>query len=99
MSKTSAAARRHLDAELDLLRLVAGTGTITVSSLRRVARALECDLVYYLAPKDTLEASVRNQARKQLERDGVIPVGAVEIDELVAQRVDRPGLWSDPSSH
>jgi transcriptional regulator with XRE-family HTH domain len=88
-------------------------GTITVSSLRRIARGLECELVYYLAPKDTLEASVRNRARQQLEREGSIPAGAgagagagerageragagAEIEELVAKRIDQPGLWSDP---
>jgi predicted DNA-binding mobile mystery protein A len=39
-------------------------GTIQLKTLRRVAEALDCTLVYALVPKETLEASVHTRARK-----------------------------------
>jgi predicted DNA-binding mobile mystery protein A len=38
-------------------------GTIELDTLRRVAAALDCTLVYALAPNKPLEASVRDRAR------------------------------------
>jgi predicted DNA-binding mobile mystery protein A len=38
-------------------------GSIELATLRRVAEALDCTLVYALIPNTTLEASVRNRAR------------------------------------
>jgi predicted DNA-binding mobile mystery protein A len=38
-------------------------GTIQLKTLRRVAEALDCTLVYALVPKNTLEASVDTRAR------------------------------------
>lgn len=38
-------------------------GTIELATLRRVAEALDCTLVYALVPNKTLEASVRDRAR------------------------------------
>ena len=38
-------------------------GTIELASLRRVAAALDCTLVYALVPNRTLEATVRDRAR------------------------------------
>jgi len=38
-------------------------GTIELATLRRVAEALNCTLVYALVPNEPLEAMVRNRAR------------------------------------
>ncbi len=38
-------------------------GTIELATLRRVAEALDCSLVYALVPKKPLEAIVRGRAR------------------------------------
>src|ERR1700723_134805 len=38
-------------------------GTIELATLRRVAQALDCTLVYALVPNKPLEAMVRNRAR------------------------------------
>ncbi len=39
------------------------TGTIALATLRRVAEALDCTLVYALVPNKPLEATVRERAR------------------------------------
>ncbi len=39
-------------------------GTIQLKTLRRVAEALDCTLVYALVPKETLEASVHKRAKR-----------------------------------
>lgn len=43
-------------------------GTIQLTTLRRVAEAMDCTLVYALVPKKSLEAIVREQARKVARR-------------------------------
>jgi predicted DNA-binding mobile mystery protein A len=43
-------------------------GTIELATLRRVAEALDCTLVYALMPNKPLEAIVRNRARAFLRR-------------------------------
>jgi predicted DNA-binding mobile mystery protein A len=43
-------------------------GTTTLNSLKDVAEALNCTLVYAIVPKQPLESMVRNQARKKAER-------------------------------
>src|ERR1700720_1375648 len=43
-------------------------GTIELATLRRVAEALDCTLVYALVPKKPLEAMVREQAHKVARR-------------------------------
>jgi predicted DNA-binding mobile mystery protein A len=46
------------------------SGTITVGSLRRVADALECDLVYAFVPRaGSFEDTVRRRARAAAERE------------------------------
>jgi len=39
-------------------------GTIQLKTLRRVAEALDCTLVYALVPKETLEESVHRRAKR-----------------------------------
>jgi predicted DNA-binding mobile mystery protein A len=43
-------------------------GTIEVATLRRVAEALDCTLVYALVPNQPLETTVRARARVLLRR-------------------------------
>ena len=43
-------------------------GSITLKSLREIAEALECDLVYALVPRDSLQNMVVRQARLVAER-------------------------------
>ena len=43
-------------------------GTIELATLRRVAEALDCTLVYALVPNKPLEATVRDRARAFLRR-------------------------------
>jgi len=43
-------------------------GTIELATLRRVAEALDCTLVYALVPKKPLEAMVRGRARSLARR-------------------------------
>jgi len=43
-------------------------GTIELATLRRVAEALDCTLVYALVPKKPLEAAVRDRARAFVRR-------------------------------
>jgi predicted DNA-binding mobile mystery protein A len=44
-------------------------GGIRLDSLRRVADALDCDLVYGLLPRTTLDDTVRRQATARAARD------------------------------
>lgn len=42
------------------------SGKIQLDTLRRVADAMECDLIYALVPRRTLEATLRDAARRKL---------------------------------
>lgn len=44
-------------------------GTIQLSTLRRAAEALDCQLVYALVPKTSLEHAVRSRARQIATKD------------------------------
>ena len=84
-------------------------GTIKLETLRRVADALECDVVYQLVPRDSLDDLVTQQARRKatehlrsiahhsrLEDQSVTPDdAAAQIDELAARLIDRRGLWAE----
>ena len=85
--------------------------SIRLDSLRRAAEALDCDLVYALVPRTSLDDSVLAQARRKaaehlapiahsmrLEDQAVSERDAAEqLDELGARFVDRRGLWSELS--
>jgi len=87
-------------------------GTIRLDTLRRAADGLDCDLVYVLVPRQSLEAMVQQRATIKARNhvNGVShhsrledqqPGEIEELDQIrdVAQEfVDRRGLWSDPSS-
>ena len=83
-------------------------GTIKLDTLRRAADALECDVVYLLVPRSSLEDAVRAQARRnaaahltaiahhgRLEDQAVDDDAArAQLEELAGRLVDRRGLWS-----
>ncbi len=86
--------------------------TIKLETLRRAAGALDCDLVYVLVPRTSLDDAVRAQARRKAARH-LAPVAhhsrledqavgdddtAAELDDLADRFIDRRGLWSDTSS-
>ena len=82
-------------------------GTIRLSTLRRVAAALNCQLLYVFVPDEPFEDMVRRQARLKAAEEIAVRTSAVHpddeafvvrlIDELVGARalelVDTPGLW------
>lgn len=82
-------------------------GKVQLDSLARVADALDCDLVYALVPRGSLDASVRKQARAKAEESMATvahsmgledqPVPEDEYVALVAEREaeweGREGLW------
>jgi predicted DNA-binding mobile mystery protein A len=80
-------------------------GTIQLSTLRRVAEAMNCRLVYALVPQVPLEQAVRERAgmlaREELGRVSQtmsleaqdVEISEERIDELARKLVDRGGLW------
>lgn len=87
-------------------------GSITLESLSRAARALDCELVYALVPHDSLEAQVQGRAR-MLAKDRLRSVShhmALEdqrvsdederdqLERMIDKLLDAPGskLWDEP---
>lgn len=82
-------------------------GNITLKSLRRAAAAMDCELVYALVPKVTLETSVRMQAEKvarhkldpvdhtmRLEEQGVSgEENSRQVARMVEEWVQDPPRW------
>jgi predicted DNA-binding mobile mystery protein A len=83
-------------------------GSLRLSVLRRLARALNCKLFYVLVPDEPLELTVWRQARrKALEEFGVggweepkhddqTPSALLmkaQLDALTLELVDKRGLW------
>jgi predicted DNA-binding mobile mystery protein A len=109
MSSKDLAARIGV-AESTVLRLEVSeqAETAQLSSLRRAADALGCDLVYALVPRLPLEHVVQEQARKQamsflapvqhtMLLEGQTPKRSdteTLLADAVADWVDRPGLWN-----
>jgi len=102
VSKTTAATLERNEA----------SGAIKLSSMRALARALECDLVYALVPRTSLEETVRDRARlvaertvrrvsqsMELEEQGIpVPEWERQVTELTERLLqDMPrDLWDDP---
>lgn len=86
--------------------------TIRLETLERAADALDCDLVYYLKPRGSLDELVATQARRKaadrlgwaahhsaLEDQAVSDDDtAAQLDDLAARFVDRRGLWTDSAA-
>jgi predicted DNA-binding mobile mystery protein A len=83
--------------------------TIKLETLRRAADALDCELVYFLMPRTSLEESVERQARykaaqylqpvvhnSRLENQATTnEENAEQLAELATQLIDRRGLWNE----
>ena len=86
--------------------------TIKLATLMRAANALDCELVYALVPRASLDAMVKDQARRQatewvrrvtqhsrLEDQQPTDADLAEqIEELAAELAERRGLWSTAPS-
>ena len=82
-------------------------GTIQLKTLRRVAEALDCTLVYALVPKsslaDTVRTRARDIAREELERIGhtmdleaqglSVAEREARIDEYARKHLRESDLW------
>jgi len=86
--------------------------TIKIDTLARAAAAMDCDLVYAIVPRTSLEEQVQARSHKKarqllatvahhsrLENQAVTDADlATQIDEIAADLVDRPGLWRDDNA-
>jgi predicted DNA-binding mobile mystery protein A len=87
-------------------------GSIGLSTLRRVAQALNCELLYVFVPNEPLEDMVRRQARRKAAEEVALRVDderpedqamvATLLGELLDARalelVDTPRLWGESIS-
>jgi predicted DNA-binding mobile mystery protein A len=87
-------------------------GTAQLATLRRLADALECELVYALIPRTSLADTVQRQAERQatrfvaranqtmrLEDQGLTATQLQrQIDDLVAQNLNSPALWDESTT-
>lgn len=83
--------------------------TARLETLQRAAEAMDCELVYALVPRTTLEETVNAQARRKaarhlahvahhgrLESQEVSPDAyATQLEELTSWFAERRGLWAD----
>lgn len=83
-------------------------GSIKLDTLRRVADNLDCELVYFLIPRQSLTEAVKAQATRKareyleplehhsrLEDQEPAPADReVQLAELAEQLIDRKGLWA-----
>ncbi len=107
MSTTELAKRMHVaQTRVSSIERAEAEGTIKLDTLRRAAEALDCELIYFLVPRTSLDTAVQTQARRKaeaslrhvahnmrLEDQAVDP--KAQIDDLAAELVDRRGLWTD----
>src|ERR1039458_6076027 len=62
---------------------------ITLRSLRSVANALDCDLVYALVPKDgTMRELVENRARRQARKHVLRVEHSMALEDQAVGRID-----------
>ena len=83
--------------------------TIQLDTLARAADAMDCDLVYALVPRKSLEETVRSRARLKaaehmhpIDHHSRLEDQATSeedrqalLDDLAARFIDRRGLWTD----
>lgn len=83
--------------------------TIQLNTLARAADAMDCDLVYALVPRTSLEENVRSRARRKAVaylgpiahhsrlEDQAVSNDETEalLDDLAERFIDRRGLWTD----
>ena len=111
MSSTELAARMGISQSgIPALERAEVDGSLKLDRLRRAAAALDCDLVYALVPRTSLEESVQRRAHTKaaaylarvdhtmmLEDQRVADDAADRmLAEVAAGFVDKRGLWTDP---
>lgn len=66
-------------------------GDLKLSSLKKIAEALDMDFVYAFVPRESLEATVRNQARKTAAKrlDRLSHTMRLEQQELTAEEKEK----------
>ena len=83
--------------------------TIQLDTLARAADAMDCDLVYALVPRTSLDENVRSRARRKAVsylgpivhhsrlEDQAVSQDETEalLDDLAERLIDRRGLWTD----
>ena len=85
------------------------SGSIQLSTLGRVAHALNCELVYYLAPKEPLEDMVWRQAflraaeevgydPDDADNDELAVANGEHAEALAPEWIDRRGLWKQSTA-
>jgi len=86
-----------------------GRSTIQLDTLERAAAAMECELVYAIVPRTSLDEIVRARAHdkarqllatidhhSRLEDQSISDADLeAQIDEVAADLIDRRGLWRD----
>jgi len=86
--------------------------TIRLDTLARAAAAMDCDLIYAVVPRTSLEGIVNARARKRASHllatvghhsrleDQAVSDSDLEaqLEEIAADLVDRRGLWHDAES-
>ena len=93
LGMTSAGLGRRLDitaAGLRALEASEAAETIKLSSLRRVADVLDCDLVVVMVPRNGLEATMQNRAEQIL---ATVEECAAQSMRLEGQVVMEPEAW------
>jgi predicted DNA-binding mobile mystery protein A len=73
---------------VDLERSEAGE-RITLASLKRAAEALDCTLVYALAPKTSLETMVAEAARQAAEAELATSLHSMRLEDQAPRAKDR----------
>jgi len=87
-------------------------GSIGLSTLRRVAAALNCELVHVFLPNEPLEDMVRRQARRKAADEVGLRVADVRpesqamaakllselLDARALELVDTHGLWRESAT-
>ena len=82
-------------------------GRVRLDTLERAANALDCDLVYALVPRRSLDEQVRAQAERVVARDFPSVANSMRLedqgvpgeiaretrDDLVTRIVNERGLW------
>jgi predicted DNA-binding mobile mystery protein A len=88
-------------------------GTLRLGSLRRIAEAMNCQLLYAFVPNEPLDVMVRRQAERRAlvrllaqipdpdprwDRPPESRIPQGQLNELADQLAERYGLWGDPLS-
>ena len=110
MSSTELAARMGISQQVvSEIERSERRATVKLKTLSRAAEAMDCELVYALVPRTSLEETVRAQARRKtvhhlahvahhgrLESQKVPPdEHAAQVEELASWFAERRGLWTD----